>query len=169
MAVASAIAFLIFAVWAWREGTDDDYVSTTPESRFALLTVASSFVLAEMSDKTSLATLTLASDHDWVGVWLGSTLGRVLADGLAIAIGTWLHQRLPTRLLHVLDSMLFLVFGLWILFDSAPGWRSVALVVIAVAAATALAAAIAPVIYRSQTSHRRRTRAPTAEWSPDVV
>ncbi len=70
----------------------------------------SSFVLAEMSDKTSLATLTLASDHDWVGVWLGSTLGMVLADGLAIPIGTWLHQRLPTQLLHVLASLLFLVF-----------------------------------------------------------
>lgn len=106
----------------------------------------------------SLATLTLASDHDWVGVWLGSTLGMVLADGLAIAIGTWLHQRLPTRLLHVLASLLFLVFGLWILFDSALGWRSVALVVIAVAAAVALPAASAVVTWGSQTSRRRRTR-----------
>ncbi len=119
-----------------------------------------------MSDKTSLATLTLASDHDWVGVWLGSTLGMVLADGLAIPIGTWLHQRLPTQLLHVLASLLFLVFGLWILFDCALGRRSVA---IAVAAAVALAAAIASVIYRSQTSHRRRTRALSAERSPDAV
>jgi putative Ca2+/H+ antiporter (TMEM165/GDT1 family) len=159
MAFVSAIAFLIFAVWAWREGTAEDDVSTTHESRFALLTVVSSFVLAEMSDKTSLATLTLASDHDWAGVWIGSTLGMVLADGLAIGVGTWLHQRLPGQLLHVLASLLFLMFGLWILFDSALGWRSVA---ISVATAVALAAAIVAVIHRAQTLRRRRSRVATA-------
>lgn len=49
MAFASAIAFLIFAVWAWREGTGDDGESaaSTPEPRFALLTVVSSFALAD--------------------------------------------------------------------------------------------------------------------------
>ena len=159
IAFVSAIAFLIFAVWAWREGTAEDDVSTTHESRFALLTVVSSFVLAEMSDKTSLATLTLASDHDWAGVWIGSTLGMVLADGLAIGVGTWLHQRLPAQLLHVLASLLFLMFGLWILFDSALGWRSVA---ISVATAVALAAAIVAVIHRAQTLRRRRSRVATA-------
>ena len=76
MAFASAIAFLIFAVWAWREGAGaDESVSTAPEPRFALLTVVSSFALAEMSDKTTLATVTLASDHNWAGVWIGTTLG----------------------------------------------------------------------------------------------
>src|SRR5262249_62350381 len=73
MAFVSAIAFLAFAVWAWRErSTDDEAVPTGREPRFALLTVVSSFVLAEMSDKTSLATVTLASIHNWAGVWIGS-------------------------------------------------------------------------------------------------
>ena len=98
----------------------------------------SSFMLAEMSDKTTLATVTLASEHDWAGVWIGSTLGMVLADGLAIAVGVLLHQRLPARLLHSLASLLFLMFGLWMLFDSALGWRSVA---VAATAAVALTAA----------------------------
>src|SRR5262249_43873187 len=123
MAFASAIAFLAFAVWAWREGTAEDNVSTTHESRFALLTVVSSFVLAEMSDKTTLATLTLASDHDWAGVWIGSTVGMVLADALAIAAGGLLNQRLPQDLLHGLASLLVLLFGLWVLFGRALGWR----------------------------------------------
>jgi putative Ca2+/H+ antiporter (TMEM165/GDT1 family) len=74
MAFASAIAFLIFAVWTWREGgAGDETVPTDQEPRIALLTVASSFALAEVSDKTSPATVTLASDHDWTGVWIGST------------------------------------------------------------------------------------------------
>ncbi len=163
MAFASAIAFLIFAVWAWREGTaGDETVSTVGESRFALLTVVSSFGLAEMSDKTSLATVTLASDHDWTGVWVGSTLGMVLADGLAIGVGTMLHRRLPQKVLHALASLLFLIFGLWMLFDTALGLRSVA---IAVTIAVALAAAT---VAAAQTLRRRRNEAAPAGRSPDI-
>ncbi|HYB80242.1 MAG TPA: TMEM165/GDT1 family protein [Mycobacterium sp.] len=164
MAFASAIAFLIFAVWAWREGTSaDETVSTTTEPRFALLTVVSSFALAEMSDKTTLATLTLASDHDWAGVWIGTTLGMVLADALAIGVGMVLHQRLPAHLLHVLASLLFLMFGLWILFDTALAWRSMA---IAVTAAVALSAAT---IAAAQTLRRRRAETSLAEPPPDIA
>jgi putative Ca2+/H+ antiporter (TMEM165/GDT1 family) len=164
MAFASAIAFLIFAAWAWREGAaDHEAVSSTPEPRFALLTVVSSFALAEMSDKTTLATVTLASDHDWAGVWIGSTLGMVLADALAIGAGMLLHRRLPQQLLHLLASVLFLMFGLWMLFDSALGWRSVAIAVIAVVALAVVTAATA------QTLRRRRTGASFTGRSPETV
>ncbi|BAX95012.1 TMEM165/GDT1 family protein [Mycobacterium shigaense] len=163
LAFVSAFAFLAFAVWAWREGTGADDVSSTEEHRFALLAVISSFVLAEMSDKTALATLMLASGHDWVGVWIGATLGMVLADGLAIGIGVLLHRRLPRRLLHVLAGLLFAVFGLWILFDAALGWRPVAVAVTSVLAVAAAAAAWA------QTRRRRRTPAPIAGRSPEIV
>jgi Ca2+/H+ antiporter, TMEM165/GDT1 family len=164
MAFASAVAFLIFAAWAWREGAaDDEAVASPPEPRFALLTVVSSFALAEMSDKTTLATVTLASHHDWAGVWIGSTLGMVLADALAIGAGMLLHRRLPQQLLHMLASVLFLIFGLWMLFDSAMGWRPVAIAVIAVVALTALTAATA------QTLRRRRTGASFAGRSPETV
>jgi Ca2+/H+ antiporter, TMEM165/GDT1 family len=163
MAFASAIAFLAFAVWAWREGgTGDQTVETGKEPRFALLTVISSFALAEASDKTSLATVTLASDHDWTGVWIGSTLGMVLADALAIAAGILLHKRLPEKLLHALASLLFLVFGLWMLFDGALGLPTVA---IAVTAGVALAAAAVAV---AQTLRRRRKSAAIAGRSPDA-
>ncbi len=164
MAFASAIAFLIFAAWAWREGVaDDEAVASTPEPRFTLLTVVSSFALAEMSDKTTLATVTLASDHDWAGVWIGSTLGMVLADALAIGAGMLLHRRLPQHLLHVLASVLFLMFGLWMLFDSALGWRPVAIAVLAMVALAAITAATA------QTLRRRRTGAFLAGRSPETV
>ncbi|MGO9927816.1 MAG: TMEM165/GDT1 family protein [Mycobacterium sp.] len=164
MAFASAIAFLVFAVWAWREGgAAEETVSSSREPRFALLTVMSSFALAEMSDKTSLATVTLASNHDWAGVWIGTTVGMVLADGLAIGVGILLHQRLPEQLLHVLASLLFLLFGLWMLFDSALGLRSVA---IAVTVAVALVAATATA---AQTLRRRRRQASIARRSPDIA
>jgi putative Ca2+/H+ antiporter (TMEM165/GDT1 family) len=163
LAFASAFAFLIFAVWAWREGTSEDEVSTTGEPRFALLAVISTFVLAEMSDKTTLATLMLASDHDWIGVWIGSTAGMVLADGLAIGVGVLLHRRLPRQLLHVLAGLLFLMFGLWILLDTALGWRPAA-----VAATSAVALAAAATTF-AQTLRRRRTNASIAGRSPEIV
>jgi len=60
---------------------------------------------------------------------------------LAIAAGALLHRRLPERLLHGLASVLFVLFGLWLLFDAALGWRWVA--VVAAASAAVLAAAVA--------------------------
>ena len=100
--------------------------SSVSEPRFVVFAIVSSFVLAELGDKTMLATVTLASDHNWAGVWIGATVGMVLADGVAIAAGALLHKRLPAGFLHSLASVLFLVFGLWLLFDSALGLRWVA-------------------------------------------
>jgi putative Ca2+/H+ antiporter (TMEM165/GDT1 family) len=106
IAFAAAVAFLGFAVWTWREGSaDEDEVEAVAEPRFVLLAVISSFVLAELGDKTMLATVALASDHSWAGVWVGATVGMVLADGVAIAAGRLLHKRLPERFLHVLASL----------------------------------------------------------------
>ena len=101
-----------------------------------------------------LATVALASDHNWAGVWIGATLAMVLADGLAIGVGALLHRRLPERLLHAMASVLFLLFGLWLLFDAALGWRAVAVVVTAsVGVLAALAAVVAPL--RTKAAARR--------------
>ncbi len=97
------------------------------------------------------ATVTLASDHDPTGVWIGSTVGIVLTDGLAIGAGTLLHRRLPEKLLHVVASLLFLTFALWMLFDNALGWRWVAVAVTIAVAAAAAAAATAHLLRRRRT------------------
>ncbi len=77
--------------------------------------------------------------------------------------GDTANQRLPEQLLHVLAGLLFLLFGLWMLFDSALGLRSVA---IAVTAAVALAAAT---VTTAQTLSRRRTVAAMPARSPDIA
>jgi putative Ca2+/H+ antiporter (TMEM165/GDT1 family) len=142
IAFAAAIAFLLFAVWTWREGRKrgDSSEIQVAEPRHVLLAVVSSFVLAELGDKTMLATVALASDHNWAGVWIGATAGMVLADGVAIAVGAVLNKRLPERLLHGLASVLFALFGIWLLLDTAIGLRWMAVVATgAVAAATTAA------------------------------
>jgi hypothetical protein len=77
----------------------------------------------------------------------------VLADGLAIAIGALLHRRLPERLLHSVASVLFLLFGLWLLFDAALGWTTAAVVVTSTTAALTLGvAAVVAVRHRRAAS-----------------
>lgn len=143
IAAVAGVAFIGFAAWTWREGTNSGTgEATVREPRFALFAVVSSVLLAELGDKTMLATVALASDRNWLGVWLGATIGMVLADTVAIAAGTVLHRRLPEHLLHAAAALLFLACGLWILFDEALGWRPVAIASVAglvsVAAGSAL-------------------------------
>src|SRR6516165_10099804 len=64
------IAFFGFAVWTWRERRDEGAETSAPAApgyRFALLAVISSYVLAELGDKTMLASMALASNHNWAG------------------------------------------------------------------------------------------------------
>lgn len=128
IAAVAGVAFIGFAAWTWREGINSAPGETTVrEPRFVLFAVVSSVLLAELGDKTMLATVALASDHNWLGVWLGATAGMVLADAVAIAAGTALHRRLPEHLLHAAAGLLFLACGLWMLVDEALGWRPVAI------------------------------------------
>lgn len=145
IAFAAAIAFLLFAAWTWREAAGrsaDDPISTTANPRFVLPAVISSFVLAELGDKTMLATVALASDHHWAGVWAGATAGMLAADALAIVVGRVLHRRLPEHSLQMAASLLFLLFGIWILFDGGFGHRTLALVVTAIVGGSAIAVAV---------------------------
>lgn len=160
IAFAAAVVFLLFALWTWRAGRDsgEDDAKPVTEPRFVLLAIISSFVLAELGDKTMLATVALASDHNWAGVWLGATAGMVLADGVAIAVGAVLHKRLPEGLLHRLAAVMFLLFGLWMLFDGALGWRWPAVAITGSVAVAALTAGVMGLIRR-----RRAGAAPAAK------
>ncbi|MBI3989913.1 MAG: TMEM165/GDT1 family protein [candidate division NC10 bacterium] len=109
--LAAGLAFIGFGLWTLR----GDQLSGSEEKRFGypLLTVAVSFFLAEMGDKTQLATAVLAAEAAvLVPVWLGSSLGMVVADGLAIGIGVVLGRRLPERMIKVGATFLFVLFGL---------------------------------------------------------
>lgn len=143
IAAVAGIAFIGFAAWTWREGASASPGDTAVrEPRFVLFAVVSSVLLAELGDKTMLATVALASDRNWLGVWLGATAGMVLADAVAIAVGTVLHRRLPEHLLHTAAGLLFLGCGVWILFDEALGWRPVAISAVTGLASVALGSAL---------------------------
>jgi Ca2+/H+ antiporter, TMEM165/GDT1 family len=60
-----------------------------------------------------LTTVTLASQYSLAGVWLGSTLGMVISDGLAIWVGQIMGTRLPERAVKIGAAAIFLAFGLF--------------------------------------------------------
>lgn len=118
--IISGLAFLAFAVWTFRgdELSEDDEESTHISSRHVIMAVGSVFFMAELGDKTMLATVTLATDQSLFGTWAGSTAGMVVADALAIWVGKALGDRLPEKAIRIGASVAFLVFGVWMLIDA---------------------------------------------------
>jgi putative Ca2+/H+ antiporter (TMEM165/GDT1 family) len=81
--------------------------------------VAGAFFLAELGDKTMLATITLATgEGSLFGTWLGSTVGMVAADALAIVVGRQLGARLPERTVKIGAAIAFFVFAAILLFEA---------------------------------------------------
>jgi len=108
----AGLAFIGFGFWTLRgdELGDEDKLAQGKFGPF--MTVAITFFLAELGDKTMLATVTIASQQaSFVGVWIGSTLGMVVADGIAIVVGKILGKRLPEKLIKYGAAGIFIVSG----------------------------------------------------------
>lgn len=112
--VVAGVAFLLFGAWSLYGDvlSEDEAGKAQRATRSAFLAVAIAFFLAELGDKTMLATITLATTEGWFGTWLGSTLGMVVADALAIWFGATLGRRLPEKVVRVGAAALFSVFGI---------------------------------------------------------
>lgn len=119
IAVAAGLAFLGFAAWTLRgdELTDDEADKAKRATGSALLAVGLAFFLAELGDKTMLATITLAVREDWLGTWIGSTVGMVAADALAIVVGAVMGKHLPEKVIRYGAAAAFAVFGVLLLVE----------------------------------------------------
>jgi putative Ca2+/H+ antiporter (TMEM165/GDT1 family) len=111
--VIVGLSFLVFAWWSIRGDSldeDDQRVRFGWAGAFGVVTL--SFFLSELGDKTQLATVSLASrEESFAGVWLGSTVGMVAADALAVGIGLVAGKRLPQRTVGIVAAVLFVVFS----------------------------------------------------------
>jgi Ca2+/H+ antiporter, TMEM165/GDT1 family len=108
----AGLAFIVFGLWTLRGDSLDDDPSAKPSRWGPFLTVTATFFIAELGDKTMLATITLATGGaSLVGVWLGSTLGMVLADAVAIVVGMVLGKRIPARTVKLAAAAIFLATG----------------------------------------------------------
>ncbi len=121
IALASGLAFVAFGVWTLRGDKLEDGVRDRRARWGPFMAVSATFLVAEIGDKTMLATVTLAArESSFIGVWLGSTVGMVLADAVAVWVGMVLGKRLPERAVKLGGAVIFLVTGLvtiWMAFN----------------------------------------------------
>ncbi|MFD1826464.1 MULTISPECIES: TMEM165/GDT1 family protein [Mumia] len=117
--LAAGVAFLVFAAWTLRgdQLSTEERQKAQRSSGAAVWAVGGAFFLAELGDKTMLATITLATQENWLGTWIGSTIGMVLADALAIMLGAWLGKKLPEKAIKYGAAALFALFGAWMLIE----------------------------------------------------
>jgi Ca2+/H+ antiporter, TMEM165/GDT1 family len=117
--IVAGASFILFGLWTLR-GDELGDEERLKESRFGpLLTVSIAFFLAELGDKTMLMTITIASQQQsFVAVWLGSTVGMVLADGLAIVVGKVIGKQLPEKLVRYGAAVVFFLSGIYTIYQA---------------------------------------------------
>ena len=108
----SAALFAAFGLWTLRGGEEDDEEDKLSDqggagSRLPFFAVFATFTLAELGDKTMLATVTLAANAPALATWAGATTGMVGANLLAVGLGRALVAAVPERLLRVGSAVLF--------------------------------------------------------------
>lgn len=104
------LTFFAFAIWILIPDKDE---GLNEDRRFgAFLTTLVAFFIAEMGDKTQLSTVALAAKYeDILLVTFGTTLGMMFSDGLAVAFGKSLTDKISMRWVHIISAILFAGFG----------------------------------------------------------
>ncbi len=111
-----AVVFFAFAIWILVPDKMDDEDAKEHASANAFLATTVLFFLAEMGDKTQLATIALGAKFQMpVAVTIGTTLGMLVADGLAVVFGEKVTQLIPMKVIRIISCILFAGFGAAIL------------------------------------------------------
>lgn len=107
-------SFLAIALWSLKPDTLDE--GATASTHGALLSTTIAFFLAEIGDKTQVATVLLAAKYAplWAVV-VGTTIGMLLANVPVVILGSRFADRLPLRAARMGAALVFLALGLWVL------------------------------------------------------
>lgn len=110
------VSFIAMAIWILvPDKIDDDEASATGRMGVFATTVIA-FFLAEMGDKTQIATVALAAKYSSVMlVALGTTFGMMLANVPAVLLGEVAAKKLPIHLVHGVAALIFAVIGVLVL------------------------------------------------------
>jgi putative Ca2+/H+ antiporter (TMEM165/GDT1 family) len=106
------VSFLAMAAWTLVPDHVDEGEVAPRSGRGVFLTTIIAFFLAEMGDKTQIATVALAAKYAMpVAVVAGTTLGMMIANVPAVFLGDRLLRRMPVRLVHGVAAALFALLG----------------------------------------------------------
>ena len=112
-------SFLAMAIWMLIPDKIDDAAAETKHKFGAFGTSTITFFLAEMGDKTQIATVALAARYpDQVPlVVIGTTLGMMVANVPAVFLGEKIAQKFSMKLIHGISATIFIVLGVLTLFN----------------------------------------------------
>ena len=106
-------AFIAVGLWLLIPDKDED-VSSSFDKYGAFLASSVLFFLAEMGDKTQLATILLAGEYQSIAwVTLGSTLGMMIANVPVVYLGEPLMRAIPMKQVRIGASVLFIALGIY--------------------------------------------------------
>ncbi|MDR3411372.1 MAG: TMEM165/GDT1 family protein [Formivibrio sp.] len=110
---AVVASFVLMAGWILvPDKLDDDEIAMPQKAMGVFGTTVVTFFLAEMGDKTQVVTIALAARyHEFFSVVGGTTLGMMLANVPVIYLGHRFADRLPTKAVHILAAIIFVVLG----------------------------------------------------------
>ena len=110
-------SFIAMAVWMLIPDKLDEDESVKSAPRFGVFgTTVVLFFLAEMGDKTQVATVMLAARFDaYFAVVAGTTLGMMLANAPVVWLGERVTRLVPLRVVHIVSALIFLGLGLFAL------------------------------------------------------
>ncbi|HEY4067942.1 MAG TPA: TMEM165/GDT1 family protein [Burkholderiaceae bacterium] len=112
------VSFIAMAGWMLIPDKINADEATGPQRFGVFGTTVISFFLAEMGDKTQIATVALAARfQDLFAVVAGTTLGMMLADVPAVFVGDRLAKKIPMKLVHGIAAAIFAILGLLTLFN----------------------------------------------------
>lgn len=105
------ISMIGMALWTLRADTLSE-TDSEPRSQSAFIATFVAFFIAEIGDKTQVATIALGAAYQNLGaVIAGTTLGMLTANVPVIFLGHAFSNRLPLKALHITASLLFLALG----------------------------------------------------------
>lgn len=135
--LVSAVIFIGFGLWTLWDRTDDEELRDEVEEELAgeiaeiestargrrrslgiVAGIVGAMVVAELGDKSAIATATIAADRGALGAWIGATLGITASGAIAVLVGRVLGARVSPRATRVVSGVLFLVFGALLLADT---------------------------------------------------
>lgn len=118
--IALGLSFIAMSIWVLIPDKFEE--ADAPRTRFGVFgTTLVTFFLAEIGDKTQIATVALAAQYQALGlVVLSTTLGMMIANAPAVFLGERIAHKIPVRLVHGIAAAIFAVLGIATLLSA--GW-----------------------------------------------
>ena len=134
VSIVAGIAFIGVGLWTLRGDDDDDEEAAEAEAEADVaagmgrragiglaLTVAATFIVGELGDKTMLVTFGLAANNGALPTWIGAATGEIAANLVAVAVGRQVGTRLSPRTVRLVSAGLFILGGVVVLIGALLG------------------------------------------------